>query len=209
MLFHFFLARFYLRPCPRQNPGTRKAAPKERRPCLKYQLIAIATITTAVAAAATITSAAAATTVTAAAAATAFTAATETAAAAARTLFARTGDIHGQSAIVELRAVEGLHGLLGFFFSGHRHETETAGAAGHAIRHEVRFEDRAVLGERVLKLVFRNVEGKISNKQFVIHSVMSEGRYRNCNPNCSRPSGFKSSLKLCSTEDLPYLGGSK
>jgi hypothetical protein len=183
--------------------------PSERRPCLKSQLITAATITATVTAAATITSAAAATAVTTAATATAFTAATETATAAARTLFARTSDIHGQRAIVELGAVQGLDGLLGFFFSGHRHETETAGATGHTIRHEVRFEDRAVLGEGVLKLIFRNVEGKISYKQLVIHSVMSEGRYRNCNPNCSRPSGFKSSLKLCSTEDSPYLGGSK
>jgi hypothetical protein len=30
------------------------------------------------------------------------------------------------------------------------------------------------LGERVLKLVLCYVEGKISNKQFIIHSVMSE-----------------------------------
>ena len=54
----------------------------------------------------------------------------------------------------------------------HRDEAESAGTAGHAVHHQVGFDDRAVGGKGVLQMVFGDVEGKISNKYFIIHSVM-------------------------------------
>ena len=48
-------------------------------------------------------------------------------------------------------------------------EGETAGAAAHAVHHQVGFKDGAMIGESVLKIVFGGVEGKISNVQFITH----------------------------------------
>ncbi len=50
------------------------------------------------------------------AAATAAAVFTTTTAAASRTLFARTGDVNGQGAAIQLRTVHGGNGLLSFFF---------------------------------------------------------------------------------------------
>ena len=60
----------------------------------------------------------------------------------------------------------------GFLRLTHGDECEAAGAAGHAIHHQVGFNDRAMGGKRVLEIVFGGVEGKISYKQFVIHVMI-------------------------------------
>jgi hypothetical protein len=129
-------------------------------------LVAIATSTAATAAATAV--AATATTTTAAAAAVA---ATATAATTTRTLFARAGDIDRQGTAVELGAVEGLNGLLGFFGGAHGDEAEAAGFAAHPVHHQVGLNDGAVGGERVLEVVLSGVEGKVSYKQFVTHVI--------------------------------------
>jgi hypothetical protein len=210
MFFHLLLLLFPFGSPNLHNryPENKKGgAQHERRPCLNFQLVTVAAISTVAAAAtaATFASTAAATAVTTTAAAAATSATAVTTAAAAGTFFTRAGDIDGKRAIVELCAIERFNGLLRFFLGGHGHETEAARASSHAIRHEVGFEDRAVLGEGVLKLVFRDVEGKISNKQLIIHSVMSEGRYRNrnCSSKLFPTAGFQIITEACSIEDSP------
>lgn len=121
---------------------------------------AVATLTTA-------TAATTATTTTAAAAAIPATTTTT-----AGPFFARPGNINSEVPPVQARAVHGIHGLLGFFLGAHGDESESARAAAFAISHEIGFEDGAVRGERVLKIVFGGVEGEISDKQFIIHAVI-------------------------------------
>jgi hypothetical protein len=113
------------------------------------------------------------TTATAATAATATPAATIPAASAAtaRPLFASPGNINSEIPPVEARAVHGTDCFLGFFFGAHGDESESARPAALAIGHQVGFEDGAVRGESVLKIVFGGVEGEISDKQFIIHSM--------------------------------------
>ena len=65
-----------------------------------------------------------------------------------------------------------INGFLGFISRTHGHEAESARPAGHPVHHQRGFDHGAVLGERVLKVVFGGFEGKISNKQFSTH-VMS------------------------------------
>jgi hypothetical protein len=89
---------------------------------------------------------------------------------AARPFFASAGKVNGEVASVEVGAVHGTDGFLGFFFGAHGDESESARAAAVAIGHEVGFEDGAVRGESILEIVFGGVEGKISNKQFIIHA---------------------------------------
>jgi hypothetical protein len=155
--------------------STRKAAPFERR--LYVQNLILVTVATATAATITATTTTVAATATAAATAistTATAAAARSATAPTTALFTRAGDVHCEGAIIQLGAIQAFHSFLRFLFGGHRNETETAGAAGHTISHKIGFQNCAVLGKSILKLVFGDVEGKISDKQFVIHSVMSE-----------------------------------
>lgn len=93
-------------------------------------------------------------------------------AAAATTFFARARDIYGQIPAIHIGAIQSIHRLLGFFLGAHRDEAESARAAGSAVGHQVGFEDRAMGGEGVLKIIFSRVEREVSNKQFVIHEVM-------------------------------------
>jgi hypothetical protein len=106
---------------------------------------------------------------TSAAAATAAAAVFTTTAAATRTLFARAGDIDGNSASIQFDAVHGGDGFLGFLFCAHGHKTKATGAIGGAVNHEVRFGNCAVCCERVIERVLGGIEGKISYKQFIIH----------------------------------------
>ena len=95
-----------------------------------------------------------------------------TTAASTRAFFAGPGNINGEVAPVQVGAVQGIHGFLGFFLGAHGDESEAAGPAAVAIGHEVGFENGAVRGESVLEIVFGGVEGEISNKQFIIHAVL-------------------------------------
>jgi hypothetical protein len=78
-----------------------------------------------------------------------------------RALFARAGDVDGQGAAIQLRAVQGGNGFLRFLIVAHGHETKAAGAIGHAIHHQIGFHDCAVFGKRVIQVVFCGIEGKI------------------------------------------------
>src|SRR6185312_1243564 len=86
--------------------------------------------------------------------------------------FTRAGNVDRQRTAVQLLAVHGVNGLLCFFGRTHGDERKAAGAATHAVHHQVGFNDRAVCGKCVLKIVLGGVEGKISYKQFRTH-VMS------------------------------------
>ena len=97
---------------------------------------------------------------------------TRTATAAACAFFARARDVYRESAPIQLLAVHGFDGLLGFFGRTHGDEGEAARAAAHSIHHQVGFNDRAVRREGVLQIVFSGVEGKVSYEQFRTH-VMS------------------------------------
>ena len=89
---------------------------------------------------------------------------------AAGPLFAGTGDVYREIASVHVCAVHGAHGFLRFLIGAHGYESESAGPAAGAVHHEVGLEHGAVCGEGVLQIIFGCVEGKISNKQFIIHS---------------------------------------
>jgi hypothetical protein len=118
---------------------------------------------TATATVATITTAAAATT---AASATAVAAAATTA---SGTVFTWTRFIHRQGAAIEALAIERLNRGVCVFFVFHGDKRETARAAAEFVHDQVHFDDVAVGGEHVLKLVFCGVEGKVSYKQFRTH----------------------------------------
>jgi len=116
-------------------------------------------------------------------------------------IFARTGFIDGQSATADFLAAEGSNGGLSAFGRAHRHKAKSAGAAAHAVGNEVDFRDRAVDGEKILKIVFSGVEGKIPDIQFCVHSVMLKTRYRF--PELFPDIGFQIITELCSLEDPP------
>jgi hypothetical protein len=159
-------------------------------------------------AAAAITAIATATTTTAAEITARTTTATATAAPTAGTFFPRTGDIYRQGATIEIFAVQSFDRLLRFLGTAHGDEGETAGAARHAIHHDVGLHHGAAGGKRVLEIVFSGFEGKISHKQLCAH-VMLLSETNSAIPHCSRPPGFKSSLNQSSLEDLPCRGSDK
>jgi hypothetical protein len=116
---------------------------------------AAAAAATATAATTAAAAAAAVTTTTAATAAAAVT----TTAAATRTL---TGLVDGHGAALQLAIVEVLDGLLGAFFGGHFHESETARAAGLPVHHYFDLRDFMTLGaESVAKIDLGNRIRKI------------------------------------------------
>ena len=94
------------------------------------------------------------------------------AAAATGSFFARAGDVYSEVTSVQIRAIQGTESLLCFLVGAHGDKGEAAGTSAGAVHHEVGFEDGAVSGKRVLKIVFSGVEGKISYEQFIIHYVM-------------------------------------
>ena len=55
------------------------------------------------------------------------------------------------------------------------------------------FDHGAVSGKRILEVIFCGVEGKISDKQFIITHLLMFDKDQPCAPNCSRPSGFEPS----------------
>ncbi len=127
-------------------------------------------VATAAAAAATT---AAISTATAAVFTTRSTATATTTAAAGRTIFTRTSHVDRKGATIELLTVQSVNCFLCFVGAAHGDETETARTAAHAIHHQVGFHNGAVCGKRVGKVVFSGVEGKISNKQFCAHVMLT------------------------------------
>jgi len=94
------------------------------------------------------------------------------AAAPARPFFAGPSDVHGEITAVEVGAIHSIQGFLGFFIAAHGNESESARPAAGAVHHEVSFEDGAVRRESVLEIIFGSFEGKVSDKQFIVHAVM-------------------------------------
>jgi hypothetical protein len=110
-------------------------------------------------------------------AATAVTAAatTTTAAAAAWPLFARFGDIDREGPAAEFLAIHGVNGLLSFFRGAHGDEGEAPGPTGRPVHHQVGLDDGTVCPKSVLQIIFRDVKGQISNKQFCAHVMCPMG----------------------------------
>src|SRR6266566_2386417 len=95
-----------------------------------------------------------------------------TTATAGRALFAWFGLVDGEIAPVKGCTVHRRNRLLRLFGRTHGDESKAARAARGPVHHEVGFEDGAVRGERVLKVVFGDIEGKVSYKQFLIHMML-------------------------------------
>src|SRR5690349_12562076 len=109
------------------------------------------------------------------------------AAAAASTFLTRAGDVDGQGPTIQLGAVHGRDGLLGFFRRAHGNESETARPAAHAVHHQVGFNDGAVRREGVLQIVFGGIEGEVPYKQFTAHVTFNVAvRLSLHSPDCSR-----------------------
>jgi hypothetical protein len=77
-----------------------------------------------------------------------------------------TGFVDRKATAAELLAIGGFDGRGAFGSAAHRHERETAGAAGSVIGHKSDFGHSAVLAKEVLEIVLGGVEGKISYVQF-------------------------------------------
>src|SRR5690606_9652258 len=92
--------------------------------------------------------------------------------AAAGTFFTRFGHVDSQCTAINGGPVESVDCLLSFFRGAHGDEAEASSAAADAVHHQIGFENSAVSGESILKVVFSGVEGKVPNKQFVTHLVM-------------------------------------
>jgi hypothetical protein len=122
-----------------------------------------------------------------------------------RPFFTSAGEINSEVTAVQISAIQGTDGFLGFFLGAHGNEGESARAAAFAIGHELGFEDGAVGGESVLEIVFSGVEGEISDKQFIIHAVVFFFfRIARGFRECSRI-GFRVITEHCSRDDLPRL----
>jgi hypothetical protein len=111
----------------------------------------------------------AATTAAAAAAATSAAAVTASTATASRAIFTRTRLIDCQSAPIEILPIQRLDRRFGAFFRFHGDKCEPARATAKFVLDEIHFNDWAMRGEQVLKLVLGCVEGKVSHKQFCTH----------------------------------------
>ena len=154
---------------------TREAVASLPRARIQKRLVTVAAAAFTALAAATATVSTIATTTTATATATttvASTAAAATTAIAAatarRTLFTRTGDVHGEVTAADVLAMQALNGLLSRFGAGHGDEREAPGLAGLAVEHEVNFHDRAERGEGVLQVVLGRGEREVPDEQFVV-----------------------------------------
>jgi hypothetical protein len=128
--------------------------------------LASAAIATSASATTAVTTTAAAIAATAAAAAIATTTTTVTATSAATAAggpgFTWARFIHGQGAAFNRLAIEFRDGLLGVRIRCHRDKGEAARFAGELILHQRDLLDRSRLSEKILKICFGRVEGKIS-----------------------------------------------
>jgi len=84
-------------------------------------------------------------------------------------LLFRPRDVDSKVSAVQGRAVHSFDGLLSLFGCAHGDEGEPARPAAHTVDHQVRFDDGAVCGKRVVQGILCSVEGKISYKQFRVH----------------------------------------
>src|SRR5262245_25737544 len=86
--------------------------------------------------------------------------------------FAGPGQVDRESASINGSAIQGLRRLLLLLGCAHSDKSEAAGSARGTVHHQIGLGDRAVGGKRVLEVVFREVEGEVSNKQFIIHDFI-------------------------------------
>lgn len=121
---------------------------------------------TTISAITTATPTAAITTTTAASTATTVTTAP---AASAGALFAWPGFRDSDVTSIHILAVQRADGGLRFFRLGHGDESKTARAARDAICDEIDVLHDPVSREEILQTQFRGVEGKVPDKQFVVH----------------------------------------
>ena len=120
-------------------------------------------------------------------------------------LFARPGNVDGQGTTIQLGAMHGLDGLLRFLGGAHGDEPEAAGAAGHAVHHQVGLENGAVGGKRVLEIVFSGFEGKISYKQLGAHLILLSAT-NHAFSTLFPTAGFQIITERSSLEDSPCRG---
>jgi hypothetical protein len=89
-----------------------------------------------------------------------------TTAAAGRTIFPGTGLIYRDGAPVQLHAVEGVHGVLGFFEVIHRDKGEAFGPTGEFVGDELHAIHGAVGTEGIMKGGFVRIVGQIADVDF-------------------------------------------
>jgi hypothetical protein len=118
---------------------------------------------------------------------------------AAATFLARARDIYRQVPAIHTGAIQRIHSLLRFFLRAHGDEAESARATRGAVGHQIGFEHSAVGGKSILQIIFSRVKREVSNKQFVIHSVMCLYISFRVFPGI----GLGIITELSSTEDLP------
>lgn len=68
--------------------------------------------------------------------------------------------------------MEGVDRGGGFVIVAHGDETEATGAAAHAVEHDGGLNDGTVGAKGVLEVLFRNIEGKISDEEFIVHLMI-------------------------------------
>jgi hypothetical protein len=131
--------------------------------------------------------------------------ATTTATTASGAFFTWSGNVYRQIATVELLAVHGFNGLLRLFGRAHGNKAETAGAASRSVHHQIRLNDRSVRGKGVLQIVFRGIEGEVSNKQFIAHVMSYCPELTVAFTRLIPTIGFKIITEPSSPEDSPCL----
>lgn len=112
---------------------------------------------------------------------------------AAAAIFAGPRNIDGQGTTIQQRAIESTDRLLGFVTGTHRNETEAAWPPAFTLNHQAGFSDGSVRRKGVVKCVFGRVEREVPDVKFVVHSIIRRPGGILL-PDCSRTSGFESSL---------------
>src|SRR5438552_1983480 len=92
-----------------------------------------------------------------------------TASAAAAAVLARLRLIHGETASLDLLAVEGGDGGLGFLVAAHFHEPEPLGSAGVAVHNDLGRLHGPVRREHLFERTVRNPVGKVPHVQLLAH----------------------------------------
>jgi hypothetical protein len=116
-----------------------------------------------------------------------------TTATATRTLLARSREIYRDGATGQCLAIQRINGFLRVRRRAQGNEPKSTGTSRFAVHHQVGFDNRAVRRKSVLQVVLREVEGKVSHKQFCTHLVFVLSWTALRSPYSSRGSNLKSS----------------
>jgi hypothetical protein len=84
--------------------------------------------------------------------------------AAAGTLLTLSGDVDVESAAAQFFAIQGVDGFLSLFGRVHGYESEAAWAARGSVIDDDGFDNRAMGGEGVLEVIFRDFEVEVSDE---------------------------------------------